>query len=60
MFCQSLASVLVVLEALSVKLPDIFCDTIGAPFSYPFVKYLTGAKVVAYVHYPIISQVPYL
>ena len=57
MLFQSLASVLVGLECLIRFTPDIYCDTMGAAFTYPAAYYLTGAKVIAYVHYPIISTV---
>ena len=54
---QSLASVVVALECLVRATPDVFVDTTGAAFPYPLVRGLTGARVVAYVHYPTISQV---
>jgi alpha-1,2-mannosyltransferase len=34
---------------------DIFIDTTGAAFSYPFVKLIFGSYIIAYIHYPIIS-----
>ena len=57
MLCQSLASMLVVAECLYALPPDLYVDSIGAPFTYVVVKALTFAKVLAYVHYPIISEV---
>lgn len=57
MLFQSLASVLVGLECILRFTPDIYCDTMGAAFTYPATCYLSGAKVIAYVHYPIISTV---
>ena len=57
MFFQSLASALVGLECVIKFTPDVFCDTMGAAFTYPVVHYLSGAVIVAYVHYPIISTV---
>jgi hypothetical protein len=57
MLFQSIGSTLVGLECILRLTPDVFCDTMGAAFTYPVVHYLTNAKVVAYVHYPIISTV---
>lgn len=57
MICQSLGSVIVGLECVWRKHPDIFIDTMGAAFMYPLIRMLYSAKVVAYVHYPIISSV---
>ena len=36
--------------------PDIFIDTTGCPFVLPVGKFLTGAKVAAYIHYPTMSN----
>jgi len=36
--------------------PDVFLDTMGYAFTYPFVRLLAGCPVVAYVHYPTISS----
>jgi alpha-1,2-mannosyltransferase len=57
MICQSLASIYVAFECIYALPPDCYVDTIGAPFSYLLVKFCTAAKVLAYVHYPIISEV---
>jgi alpha-1,2-mannosyltransferase len=57
MLFQSLASLLVGLECILRFPPDVFCDTMGAAFTYPVAYYLANATVVAYVHYPIISTV---
>ena len=35
---------------------DIFIDTHGVGFVYPMVKYLFGAKVLSYTHYPTIGS----
>ena len=35
---------------------DIFVDTMGVGFSYPFVKILFGVQVYSYTHYPFISR----
>jgi glycosyltransferase involved in cell wall biosynthesis len=55
MLFQSLASIFVGLECLLRLTPDIYIDTMGAPFSYPLADLLGLCRVVAYVHYPIIS-----
>ncbi|KAJ1434008.1 hypothetical protein B484DRAFT_478245 [Ochromonadaceae sp. CCMP2298] len=55
MLCQSLGSIWVAWECMSLGVPDVYCDTMGAAFAYPLVRLLCAAKVVAYVHYPIIS-----
>lgn len=57
MLGQSLASILVGFECLFRATPDIYCDTMGAAFVYPVAKMFAGCRVVAYVHYPIISSV---
>lgn len=54
---QSLGSMLVVADSLWRFVPDVYYDTIGAPFAFPVVSLLTGARVIAYVHYPVISSV---
>lgn len=35
---------------------DIFVDTMGVGFGYPFIKILFGAKIYSYTHYPIVSN----
>ncbi|XP_058793185.1 GDP-Man:Man(3)GlcNAc(2)-PP-Dol alpha-1,2-mannosyltransferase-like [Phymastichus coffea] len=52
---QSLGSVWVGWEALTLFKPDIFIDTMGYAFTYPLFKYLGNCKVASYTHYPIIS-----
>ena len=56
MLCQSLASVIVGAECIFRRCPDIYCDTMGCAFTYPFAKFFFGCTVVAYIHYPIISS----
>ncbi|RWS12759.1 GDP-Man:Man(3)GlcNAc(2)-PP-Dol alpha-1:2-mannosyltransferase-like isoform X2 [Dinothrombium tinctorium] len=53
---QSLASIIVAIEALFKHTPDIFFDTMGYSFSFPVFKFLGGCKVLCYVHYPTISS----
>ncbi|KAI5780227.1 hypothetical protein DFH27DRAFT_584302 [Peziza echinospora] len=55
---QSFGSLPLAFSAFSLLVPDLFIDTMGYPFSYPFTKLLFGPKCVpvgAYVHYPTIS-----
>lgn len=51
---QSLASMLLGMEALCKHVPDTFVDTSGYAFIYPLAQ-LCGSFVIAYVHYPTIS-----
>ena len=55
MLAQSLASIYVSLECFICHIPDVYIDTTGAAFTYPLAKFIMGCKIVAYVHYPIIS-----
>jgi alpha-1,2-mannosyltransferase len=55
MLFQSLGTIIVAAECLLLSIPDIYCDTTGAAFSYP-LAWLCGCRVIAYVHYPIISE----
>ncbi|KAJ7279072.1 mannosyltransferase [Mycena rebaudengoi] len=51
---QSLGSVCLVAEALSLFIPDAYIDTMGYAFTLPLVR-LLGIPAGAYVHYPTIS-----
>ncbi|KAJ7201669.1 mannosyltransferase [Mycena pura] len=51
---QSLGSVGLVLEALSLFVPDAYIDTMGYAFTLPVVR-LLGIPAGAYVHYPTVS-----
>lgn len=53
---QALGSVLLAREAVTRLVPDVFVDTMGYPFVYPYVSLLTAAPIAAYVHYPVISN----
>ena len=55
LFFQFLGSILLLHEALSKSPPSILFDTHGQPFGY-FLAKLSGIKVIAYVHYPLISS----
>ncbi|KAJ2893554.1 GDP-Man:Man(3)GlcNAc(2)-PP-Dol alpha-1,2-mannosyltransferase [Zalerion maritima] len=53
---QSFGSVIMVLDALSMAVPDIFIDTMGYAFAVGFCKFLfRRMPTCAYVHYPTIS-----
>lgn len=54
MLWQALASIKVCFEALQIVPCDIFIDTMGVGYAYPFVKVFFGPKVVAYTHYPLV------
>ncbi|KAL7288405.1 hypothetical protein TKK_0017494 [Trichogramma kaykai] len=53
---QSLGSIWLGWEALTLFKPDIYIDTMGYAFTYPLFKYFGGCKVASYTHYPIISS----
>ncbi|GCE97449.1 asparagine-linked glycosylation protein [Zygosaccharomyces mellis] len=52
---QALGSSLLTAEALYKCPPDVWCDTMGYPFGYPVVYYLTKIPIITYTHYPVIS-----
>jgi alpha-1,2-mannosyltransferase len=35
---------------------DLFVDTMGVAMAYPLVKFMFGAKILSYTHYPMISS----
>ncbi|KAF8183753.1 hypothetical protein K438DRAFT_1838540 [Mycena galopus ATCC 62051] len=51
---QSLGSVGLAIEALSLFVPDAYIDTMGYAFTLPLVR-LLGIPAGAYVHYPTVS-----
>ena len=55
---QMFGIVVVAVEAISGFAPDVFVDTIGAAWAYPFIRFFCGesTKIVSYVHYPTISS----
>jgi alpha-1,2-mannosyltransferase len=59
LLAQSLATMIVGLEALVCLTPDIFIDTYGAAFTFLGAKVLAGCKVATYTHYPTISTVSF-
>mmetsp|Transcript_41038 Transcript_41038/g.41922 ORF Transcript_41038/g.41922 Transcript_41038/m.41922 type:complete len:419 (+) Transcript_41038:3-1259(+) len=56
MLCQSLSSMIVAIECVLRLTPEVYIDTTGASFPYPLLRALTSTRVIAYVHYPTISQ----
>ncbi|CAI2367033.1 unnamed protein product [Moneuplotes crassus] len=54
---QAIGNIVSVIEAITTCPPDIFVDTIGVGFGYPFVKLFSpSTKVVSYTHYPFIQK----
>ncbi|QLL31462.1 hypothetical protein HG536_0B03250 [Torulaspora globosa] len=53
---QAIGSIFLTLEALYKCPPDVWCDTMGYPFGYPFVHYFSHIPIVTYTHYPVISS----
>jgi alpha-1,2-mannosyltransferase len=35
---------------------DVFVDTMGVGFAYPWIKWLFGLPIYSYTHYPIVSS----
>jgi len=56
MIGQSIGSALLATEALWKSCPHVFVDTTGYAFSYPIARFLFGATVHCYTHYPTISN----
>ncbi|KAB0800124.1 hypothetical protein PPYR_06384 [Photinus pyralis] len=55
LLCQSLGSLYLGFEALSLLNPDILIDTMGYTFTLPLFKYVGGCKTGSYLHYPTIT-----
>ena len=55
MFWQAIASVKVAFEALTLCPCDIFIDTMGIGYAYPFVKLFFSPQIYSYTHYPLVS-----
>ena len=56
MVWQALAYIRVVFTVVQDAPCDVFVDTMGVGFSYPFLKIFCGMKVYSYTHYPFISR----
>ena len=52
---QSLGSMRLAWEALSLLTPSLFIDTAGHAFTYPVAR-LFGCQVACYTHYPTVSD----
>ncbi|KAM0790159.1 hypothetical protein ACM66B_005478 [Microbotryomycetes sp. NB124-2] len=53
---QSIGSIFLALEGLRKGvIPDVWLDTMGYAFTYPFVSLLCKVQVGSYTHYPTIS-----
>jgi len=52
---QSFGSVLMGIEALIKRPPDVFIDTMGYAFTLPIFSLIGGCYTGCYVHYPTIS-----
>jgi hypothetical protein len=55
MFWQACASISAAFEALTLCPCNIFIDTMGIGYAYPFVKLFFGVKIYSYTHYPLVS-----
>ncbi|KTW29878.1 hypothetical protein T552_01082 [Pneumocystis carinii B80] len=53
---QSLGSLILAYEAINKCIPNIFIDTMGYAFTYPLISSCLDIPIIAYVHYPTISQ----
>ncbi|VDD91664.1 unnamed protein product [Enterobius vermicularis] len=53
---QMLAGFIVGMEALLKCNPEVFIDTMGYPMTLPVFRWIAGARVGCYVHYPTISS----
>jgi len=52
---QAVAFIRVSIHAASLQPCDIFVDSMGVGFGYPFVKILFGSSIYSYTHYPTMS-----
>ncbi|KAF9453183.1 glycosyltransferase family 4 protein [Macrolepiota fuliginosa MF-IS2] len=52
---QSLGSIYLAWEAMSILIPDLYIDTMGYAFTFRVASILGRIPVGAYVHYPTIS-----
>ncbi|CAJ0942424.1 unnamed protein product, partial [Mesorhabditis belari] len=53
---QIFAGGILAFEALCRLNPEVMIDSMGYPLSLPVFRFFGGAKVAAYVHYPVISS----
>ncbi|KAF5360868.1 hypothetical protein D9756_004945 [Leucocoprinus leucothites] len=52
---QSIGSIYLAYEAMSILIPDLYIDTMGYAFTFHVASFLGRVPVGAYVHYPTIS-----
>lgn len=52
---QAFGSVVLTIEAVLKCPPDIWCDTMGYAFGYPWVAHMLRIPIVTYTHFPVIS-----
>ena len=51
----ALAFIRICIHSVSVQPCDIYVDTMGVGFGYPFVNLLYGISIYSYTHYPIVN-----
>ncbi|KAJ1727753.1 asparagine-linked glycosylation protein [Coemansia biformis] len=57
MLIQSIGSVVLAAQAIRRFAPDVFFETVGFAFTYPFVDMVApDVPIVSYTHYPTISS----
>lgn len=53
---QGIGSIRIGLRAIWYYPCDIFIDTLGVSWPYPFIKFFGTCRIISYTHYPIISS----
>lgn len=52
---QAIGSIILSIEAGLKCPPDVWCDTMGYPFGYPWIYHMFRIPIVTYTHFPVIS-----
>lgn len=52
---QAFGSIILAIEAILKCPPNIWCDTMGYPFGYPWVAHMLRIPIITYTHFPVIS-----
>lgn len=52
---QAFGSIVLTIEAILKCPPNIWCDTMGYPFGYPWVFHILRIPIITYTHFPVIS-----
>ena len=52
---QAIAFIRVSIHSVITQPCDVFVDSMGVGFAYPFVSIFFGVKIYSYTHYPIVS-----